>query len=264
MFCWSSRLFSGPSHRTIGCGLIAAAFSISACTSPTPSPIIVFDTNPDARPEPHTTFAGRTRIVKAGDNLYSIAFEAGFHTREVARWNNMNSDDPIYIGQEIKLYPPAGEEAAPSVPTAAETSPSSATAAESTYVAPSNSSASPTDWIWPTRGRIISGFSTGERRNGISIAGETGTPISAAADGRVVYAGTGLIGFGRIIIVKHSEQFISVYAHNSRLVVNEGDNVTQGQKIAEMGQTDADRVKLHFEIRRNGKPVNPLQLLPKG
>ena len=114
------------------------------------------------------------------------------------------------------------------------------------------------------RARLSASIRRKKGKNGIEIAGESGTPISVSADGRVVYAGTGLIGFGRIIIVKHSEQYISVYAHNSRLVVNEGDNVVQGQKIAEMGQTDTDRVKLHFEIRRNGKPVDPLQLLPKG
>ena len=235
---------------------------IGACTTRTLSPLSVYDTNPDARPEPYTTFTGRTKIVKAGDNLYSIAFEAGFDHRDVARWNNMDDpNDPIYIGQEIKLYPPPGENVSGS--STATSSPSTTTSGSSNYT-PAYSSNNPTDWIWPAQGKIISKYSTQKRKNGIEIAGQSGTPVSVSADGRVVYAGTGLIGFGRIIIVKHSEQYISVYAHNSRLVVNEGDNVVQGQKIAEMGQTDTDRVKLHFEIRRNGKPVDPLQLLPKG
>ena len=250
---------------------------IGACTSRTLSPLSVYDTNPNARPEPYTTFTGRTKIVKAGDNLYSIAFEAGFDARDVARWNNMDDTNaPIYIGQEIKLYPSRNENVSssptvtttpptttPPTTTPPTTTPPTTTSGSSNYT-PAYSSNNPTNWIWPARGEIISEYSTKKRKNGIEIAGRSGTPISVSADGRVVYAGTGLIGFGRIIIVKHSEQYISVYAHNSRLVVNEGDNVVQGQKIAEMGQTDTDRVKLHFEIRRNGKPVDPLQLLPKG
>ena len=112
-------------------------------------------------------------------------------------------------------------------------------------------------------GLLVGTFSEQHRRSGIDIAGELGTPVQVAANGRVVYAGSGLIGYGRIIIVKHDERFLTVYAHNSRLVANEGDNVRRGQKIAEMGNTDADRVQLHFEIRLDGKPVNPLRFLPK-
>ncbi len=252
-------MFTGRFNRFAGSCLFCVTLLIGACESRTLAPISVFDANPDERPEPATTFVGRTTIVKAGDNLYSIAFEAGFHTQDVARWNNMNQDDPIYVGQSIRLYPPPGEQPV------TNTAPKSQTSAAKVNTAPTNL-ATPelSDWVWPTRGTIISSFSATQRRNGIEIAGQSGTPILSAANGRVVYAGTGLIGFGRIIIVKHSEQFLSVYAHNSRLVVTEGDIVNQGQKIAEMGQTDADRVKLHFEIRRNGKPVNPLSYLPKG
>ncbi len=251
-------MYSGPFSKVLGSGAVLAALLIGACTTSTPAPITAFDSNPDVRPEPVTTFTGRTTIVKQGDNLYSIAFEAGFDTRDVARWNSMNQDDTIYPGQEIKLYPPPNERVRP--PSAA---PSQTTPAKTTAV-PVRASANPTQWIWPTQGEIITRFSTQEQKNGISIAGESGTPVSATANGRVVYAGTGLIGFGRIIIVKHSEEFLSVYAHNSRIVVNEGDSVQQGQKIAEMGSTDAERVKLHFEIRRFGKPVNPLDYLPAG
>ena len=232
---------------------------IGACESGKLAPISALDTNPDVRAEPATTFKGRTAIVKAGDNLYSIAFEAGFHTQDVARWNNMNQDDPLYVGQEIQLYPPSGEKPSVRTPSTSQTTP-----AKTTAVSSIKSTKDPSTWIWPVQGRVISSFSASQRRNGISISGESGAPVSATAEGRVVYAGTGLIGFGRIIIVKHSELFLSVYAHNSRLIVNEGDSVQQGQKIAEMGQTDADRVKLHFEIRRQGKPVDPLKYLPKG
>ncbi len=171
----------------------------------------------------------------------------------------MDQDDTIHIGQEIRLYPPANERATVRQPSTSSTSP-----AKTGTVPTTRSTSDPSDWIWPVRGKIISNFSVKLRKNGIAIAGESGAPVSATAAGRVVYAGTGLIGFGRIIIVKHSEQYLSVYAHNSQLNVNEGDTVQQGQKIAEMGSTDADRVKLHFEIRRNGKPVDPLKFLPKG
>jgi len=251
-------LFTGQFNKVLGTCLIAALL-VTACQSRTPAPVEALDTNPDVRAEPLTTFKGRTAIVKVGDNLYSIAFEAGFHTQDVARWNNMNQDDPIRVGQEIRLYPPPGEKPTPPTVTVSRTTPANSRAVNSTTPIEG-----PSDWAWPTRGQIISNFSASQRKNGIEISGEFGTPVSVTADGRVVYAGTGLIGFGRIIIVKHSELYLSVYAHNSRLTVNEGDVVQQGQKIAEMGQTDTDRVKLHFEIRRKGKPVDPLQYLPKG
>ena len=169
----------------------------------------------------------------------------------------MNQDDTILIGQEIRLYPPNRNS-----PTFSGAE--SKTIPAKNIVAPTQQLNSPSKWIWPTQGEVISKFSAQHQRNGIHIAGESGTPVSAAASGRVVYAGSGLIGFGRIIIVKHSEEFLSVYAHNSRIVVNEGDSVQQGQKIAEMGSTDADRVKLHFEIRQFGKPVDPIKLLSTG
>ena len=252
-------LYFGQSNRLIPVSLVALSVFISACESRTPSQLIHYDTIPDVRDEPITTFTGRTTIVKRGDNLYSIAFEAGFDTRDVARWNDMDQDDIIHPGQEIKLYPPPGEAPRKTFESTSQTSPAKTTSGSSV---PTVSAKDPSKWSWPARGEIISRFSSQHRRNGISIGGSSGTPISAAAGGRVVYAGTGLIGYGRIIIVKHSEQFLSVYAHNSKVLVNEGDSVQQGQKIAEMGSTDAERVKLHFEIRRNGKPVNPLQYLP--
>lgn len=250
-------MFIQPSNRLLSGCIVLLALLIGACASDTPSSVSVYDSNPDARPEPVTTFKGRTTIVKAGDNLYSIAFEAGFDTADVARWNNMNQDDTILIGQEIRLYPPNRNS-----PTFSGAE--SKTIPAKNIVAPTQQLNSPSKWIWPTQGEVISKFSAQHQRNGIHIAGESGTPVSAAASGRVVYAGSGLIGFGRIIIVKHSEEFLSVYAHNSRIVVNEGDSVQQGQKIAEMGSTDADRVKLHFEIRQFGKPVDPIKLLSTG
>ena len=215
-----------------------------------------------------------------------------------------NPEQIIHPGQEIKLFPPEGKELthyqqnAPAPPPPAETTievnqnqqeeqPTAQPATDSTpsdvepvttstpsvvvpvttstpsVVVPVTTSA-PSEWIWPAQGKVEGLFSQKQRRNGIHIGGNTGSPIKASANGQVVYSGTGLVGYGRMIIVKHSPQYLSVYAHNSRVVVKEGDSVVQGQKIAEMGSTDSDTVKLHFEIRKNGTPVDPLRYLPKG
>jgi lipoprotein NlpD len=119
-------------------------------------------------------------------------------------------------------------------------------------------------WNWPVQGPLISRFqSNGSLNKGIDIAGQQGQPVKAAAEGAVVYAGRGLLGYGEMIIIKHDETYLSAYAHNSRLLVKEGERVKLGQNIAEMGSTGTDRVKLHFEIRRKGQPVDPLTYLPK-
>jgi lipoprotein NlpD len=118
------------------------------------------------------------------------------------------------------------------------------------------------DWVWPARGKIVTGFSDTANLKGIDIAGTTGTPVVASAAGKVVYAGSGLRGYGKLVIIKHNNKFLSAYAHNREILVKEGQQVTRGQKIAEMGNTDADQVKLHFEIRRLGKPMDPIKYLP--
>jgi lipoprotein NlpD len=118
------------------------------------------------------------------------------------------------------------------------------------------------DWTWPATGKVIGNFSEGANLKGIAIAGRRGQPVLASAAGRVIFSGTGIRGFGKLIVIKHNDTFLSVYAHNSELLVKEGQTVAKGQKIAEMGDSDADQVKLHFEIRRFGKPVDPLKLLP--
>ena len=236
------------------------------CESAVKAPISKIDPNPAPQAVPKITYTGRTTIVEPGDNLYSISFKSGYNYLDVAKWNEMDPEEIIYPGQTIKLYPP--QDSTPTfvsdplkedVPKA-QSKPSQA--APSTPITESTA-AIVSDWVWPAQGNLIGKFSLAQRRNGIEIAGESGSPVRVAASGKVVYSGTGLIGYGRIIIVKHSTQFLSVYAHNSHVVVKEGDTVKQGQKIAEMGSTDADRVKLHFEIRRNGKPVDPLSYLPR-
>jgi lipoprotein NlpD len=118
------------------------------------------------------------------------------------------------------------------------------------------------DWMWPAKGRIVTGFSDTANLKGIDIAGTAGQPVLASAAGRVVYAGSGLRGYGKLVIIKHNNKFLTAYAHNREILVKEGQQVTRGQKIAEMGNSDADQVKLHFEIRRLGRPMDPLKYLP--
>ncbi len=163
---------------------------------------------------------------------------------------------------------PAAPQAAPSAaPGAAPGTPSPAPGAASPpAAAPSGPAATDgdedLDWVWPARGKLVTGFSDTANLKGIDIAGSAGAPVVASAGGRVVYAGTGLRGYGKLVIIKHNNKFLSAYAHNREILVKEGQQVQKGQKIAEMGNTDADQVKLHFEIRRLGKPMDPLKYLP--
>lgn len=135
-------------------------------------------------------------------------------------------------------------------------------AAPTPVAMPDNTTVSTSDWIWPAKGQLMSTFS--ERSKGIEIAGNMGQPVLATAKGKVVYSGNGLRGYGKLIIIKHNNTYLSAYAHNSKILVKESESVEQGQKIAEMGNSDADKVKLHFEIRKHGKPVNPLKFLSSG
>jgi len=118
------------------------------------------------------------------------------------------------------------------------------------------------DWSWPASGKVLAGFNDTANAKGVDIAGTTGQPVHAAAPGKVVYSGAGLRGYGKLVIIKHNKTYLSAYAHNSQILVKEGQDVVKGQKIAEMGSTDTDRVKLHFEIRKLGKPVDPIKYLP--
>ena len=165
----------------------------------------------------------------------------------------------------VTTLPPQGTRtaAAPASAPAGSATPPASTAPVATAPQPPASSPSDDDvaWIWPTSGGVIAGFDEAKNK-GLDIAGKLGDPIVAAGDGRVVYAGAGLRGYGNLVILKHNNTFLTAYAHNQTLLVKEDQTVRKGQKIAEMGQSDADRVKLHFEIRRQGKPVDPARYLP--
>lgn len=200
-------------------------------------------------------------IVRRGDTLYSIAFDAGLDYRAVARWNGIRSPYVITPGQKLRLRPPPGDK--PVLAASRAPSPSRPASRQPDPGPRSTPAAPAASWQWPAEGRIIRRFSRDSANPGIDIAGKPGQPVKSAADGRVVYSGDGLRGYGQLIIVKHNESFLSAYAHNRKLLVREGDRVRRGQPIAEMGDTGTDRVKLHFEIRKQGTAVDPLKYLPK-
>ncbi|TCW87537.1 peptidase [Burkholderia sp. SRS-46] len=222
--------------------------------------------------------------VKPGDTLYRIALENGQNYRDIAAWNNLANPNQIEVEQLLRVSPQAGATAAGVAPGAAPiaggavaTAPlssgpatpprgaSAATAAPPAAAAASSdtpaASSGPVTFSWPARGPVLNNFDDAKNK-GVNIGGTTGETVKAAADGRVVYAGNGLRGYGNLIIIKHDATYLTAYAHNRALMVKEGDAVTKGQKIAEMGNSDADRVMLHFEVRRQGKPVDPLKYLP--
>ncbi|MGD8378577.1 MAG: peptidoglycan DD-metalloendopeptidase family protein [Gammaproteobacteria bacterium] len=197
--------------------------------------------------------------VRAGDTLYSIAWRFGLDYHDLARWNRIGDDYTIYPGQHLILAPPA--EGTQQI---AGASPgSSVSEAKAPSAPPAAGHSGPLDWSWPAGGRILARFGDrGSVGKGIDIGGQDGEAIHAAADGRVVYTGSGLIGYGKTIIIKHDDHYLSAYAHNREILVDEGDEVRVGDTIARMGEGTGGRSMLHFEIRRNGKAVDPLDYLP--
>ena len=190
-----------------------------------------------------------THIVRKGETLFSIAFRYGKRTEDLARWNRLGSGSLIYPGQTLRLTPPSGA------------------ATRTTQRAPKPLPKIPDQpspkWAWPTSGRINVEFGAKPGPGtGVLINGKNGQPIVAAASGRVVYAGSGLIGYGQLIILKHNDTYLSAYGYTASSLVREGDTVKQGQRIATMGEGPERKARLHFEIRRNGEPVNPRQFLP--
>jgi lipoprotein NlpD len=233
--------------------------------------------------------------VKPGDTLYRIALENGQNYRDISAWNNLTNPNQIEVDQVLRVVPPGANTAAltPGVATApiigggavqsaplgsvppsaggVAAPPLYGSSANNASVAPSVNPGAANDsgaaasgniaFAWPVRGPLLGTFNDSTNK-GVNIGGAAGDPVKASADGRVVYAGNGLRGYGNLIIIKHDATYLTAYAHNRALMVKEGDAVTKGQKIAEMGNSDSDRVMLHFEVRRQGKPVDPLKYLP--
>jgi lipoprotein NlpD len=258
---------------------ILAICSLLACGGNPPAP--VEDRN--AR----SSSGSQTYTVQRGDTLYSIAFRYGLDFRKVAAANRIPAPYTIYPGQRLALREAAVPPPAAPAP-AAPKSGSSSAAVRSGTGAIATSPPAPTEkprpvtkassssvkkstpdtgskvsaWRWPADGPVIRGYSSTVHK-GIDIGGKRGDAVQAVAPGKVVYAGTGIVGFGELLIVKHNEVYLSAYGHNDRLLVAEGDTVKAGQRIAEKGSSGTDRVKLHFEIRKEGKPIDPQRLLPR-
>jgi len=248
----------------------------------------------DAKPLPGAENAGKPGYytVKPGDTMIRIGLDNGQNWKDVARWNNIDNPNLIEVGQVLRVVPPGQDPAAvaargvtappraearpldakppaapasappaASAPVVAPASPASAVATPAPAAAPPRDGDDDLNWQWPAAGPVASGFEEG-RSKGLAITGKPGDAVLAAADGRVVYAGSGLRGYGNLVIVKHNNTYLTAYAHNQVLLVKEDQVVRRGQRIAEMGSSDADRVQLHFEIRRQGKPIDPARLLP--
>jgi lipoprotein NlpD len=225
-------------------------------------------------------------VVKRGDTLYSIALENGADYRELAQWNGLDDPTKIQVGQALRVKPPEGRavqigrptgagriESRPlesaSLPPAAQERPQDTPRTSETpklaeipkLATKAPSSAAAGGFIWPVKGKVITGFAE-PRSKGIDIDGKVGDPVVAAAAGRVTYIGNGIPGLGKLVVIKHDNGFITVYAHNRDILVKEQQAVAQGQKIAVLGATDSDRPKLHFQIRKGAAAVDPLRYLP--
>ncbi|NNE62625.1 MAG: peptidoglycan DD-metalloendopeptidase family protein [Gammaproteobacteria bacterium] len=210
-------------------------------------------------------------LVKRSDTLYSIAWRYGLDYRELAQWNQIAVDATIYPGQRLILIRPSSSE----LPTQSnqpreQSSQSFEDSADTAGNSQQSASVSafqgndPRSWLWPTEGRLISTFSAKQLdRRGIDIGGKLGQPVVAVADGKVVYSGNGLAGYGNLIIIKHSDTYLSAYAYGQQRLVEEGTTVEAGKVIAKMGNLKTSTARLHFQIRKNGKPVDPLRFLPE-
>lgn len=231
--------------------VIAILLVVQGCTGAPLAPVSDLSTHPHRSHGYH--------IVRSGESLYSISASYGYDYREVARWNGIPKPYRIYPGQKILLYPRRARHARARAPSRARRE--TARRHKSTRAA---TQVGHLRWVWPTRGPLLRTYSAEDPgKKGIDIGGRSGQPVVAAAAGEVVYSGSGLIRYGKLIIIKHNQIYFSAYAHNQKLLVKDGDHVRAGQQIADMGSTGTTRTMLHFEIRRNGKAVNPVPYLPK-
>jgi lipoprotein NlpD len=213
-------------------------------------------------PMPGSENAGKPGYysVRPGDTLTKIALDHGQAWRDIAKWNGLDNPNVIEVDQVLRVAPlPTESKVAAAPKPAAAPQQGSQPAPQAT--APANNSEDGLAFAWPHPGHILTGFDEAKNK-GLDFAGKAGDPVLAAADGKVVYAGSGLRGYGNLVILKHNNTYLTAYAHNQTLWVKEDQNVVKGQRIAEMGSSDADRVKLHFEIRKQGKPVDPIKYLP--
>ena len=270
--------FSFGLGRLLILALSVAALLLQAgcATRATPAPVVDRSTGRSLEP----VAPGYYR-VKRGDTLLRIALDHGQSHRDIAEWNGIADVNVIEVDQVIRVVPPksattsrvevkqekgineskskdlkAKQDGQNKAPKLADNKANSDNLDKAKDVSDSGIRLS-----WPSKGDVIDRFDDNKNK-GIDIAGKAGDPVQSAADGKVVYAGNSLRGYGNLVIVKHDNTYLTAYAHNKTLLVKEGDTVKKAQKIAEMGSSDADRVKLHFELRKNGKPVDPTSYLP--
>ncbi len=251
-----------------------------APTAGVTAPVVIEVATPAVKQAPGFENAGKPGYytVKPGDTLIRIGLDHGQGARDIARWSGVENPNRIEIGQVLRVAPPVETGVVTKPVTTASVTPiapgpvRSASAdkpappvATAVVAAPPAPPAAGVEdeisWVWPTNGPLLAGFDE-VKNKGLDIGGVAGEPVLAAADGRVVYVGAGLRGYGNLIILKHNNTYLTAYAHNQTLLIKEDQSVRKGQKIAEMGSSDADRVKLHFEVRRQGKPVDPAKYLP--
>ena len=261
--------------------LSALLVSIAACSAPSRVAVVEHKTV-DSRLEAEKIGGTHIRIAEPGDSLHGIAFANGLNVNKLAAWNELSDTSKLRIGQKIRLTQPIGFVNKPKRspkpiernPVTAKPSIHSAEAAKSSKQGKSALPTAPKPqteqsiakskvrWIWPTKGKVIAGFSPSGGRQGIDIGGENGQAVKSSAAGEVVYVGNGLKGYGNLVIVKHNDEYLSAYAHNKETFVQEGQRVLSGYRIASLGKDKQQRDVLHFQIRRDGKPVDPRRYLP--
>jgi len=299
VFNWLGAIFAAAALA--GCASSGGHAPVSEHGAAEKKPAISAVTQVNKSVQPEKDWRPQTYVVQKGDTLYSIAFNHGLGYHEIAEINNIQNPDVIQVGQEIRLFPAGAVAIKPKVaeskpqgipvmdqPKVVKLPYSEQAVAEiqkmqeiphkpePVAVAKVEPKAEPKpeaaadsavaddalEWGMPTNGKVIGEFSESANRKGVDISGKLGQAVVASAAGKVVYSGSGLRGYGKLVIIKHNNTYLSAYAHNDQVLVKEGQVVTKGQKIAEMGSTDSDQVKLHFEIRKFGKPIDPAKFLP--
>jgi len=267
------RLYPLQAVLVLVCALMCAF--VSSCSNSPLAPVTDLSIRSKNHQKPHAIPRNGVHIVQKGETLFSIAWRYGLDHKKIANFNKINPPSRIFPGQRLSLDKRPIKVA--SLSTKATKKPKKNRYIADSYKKPASNKKQihkkdsqdslksvNIDWTWPAGGKVIERFSVkGIGNKGLDISGSRGERVTAAAKGKVVYSGSGLRGYGNLIIIKHNDVFLSAYAHNSRILVKEGDVVKASEKIAEIGSSDTDRNKLHFEIRRRGKPVNPISYLPR-
>ncbi len=255
--------------------ILLISLLLNACAPPMPAPVVSREVGTQRQYSSYTPRSVRTGYyrIRRGDTIYSIAWRYGFDYREFAQWNNIRYPYRIHPGQYLRITRPTTARSA-RINTATKTVQTSKPKTAASYrqkTVPKKNTVDNREsysnlklrWQWPTKGKVSARFRKGDQsRKGVLLSGRLGQDIKAAEAGTVVYSGSGLIGYGQLIIIKHNKNYLSAYGHNKKLLVKEGDKVNKGSHIADMGRDGSGKSVLHFEIRRNGVPVDPLPLLP--